>query len=93
MGTDGLGLVRQFLSAPNHVARDLFESPEVQTWIGFWVAQLAGTGDVFGLGANYPVMVAGLDGAVRLGDLQGRVRPARAGDGGVPRATTAARSA
>jgi phytoene dehydrogenase-like protein len=59
MGTDGLGLIRQFLSAPNHVARDLFESPEVQTWIGFWVAQLAGTGDVFGLGANYPVMVAG----------------------------------
>ena len=37
----------------------LFESPEVQTWIGFWVAQLAGTGDVFGLGANYPVMLAG----------------------------------
>ncbi len=59
MGTDGLGLIRQFLSAPNHVAHDLFESPEVQTWIGFWVAQLAGTGDVFGLGANYPVMVAG----------------------------------
>jgi phytoene dehydrogenase-like protein len=59
MGTDGLGLIRQFLSAPNHVARDLFESPEVRTWIGFWVAQLAGTGDVFGLGANYPVMVAG----------------------------------
>jgi phytoene dehydrogenase-like protein len=59
MGADGLGLIRQFLSAPNHVARDLFESPEVQTWIGFWVAQLAGTGDVFGLGANYPVMVAG----------------------------------
>jgi phytoene dehydrogenase-like protein len=59
MGTDGLGLIRQFLSAPNHVARDLFESPEVQTWIGFWVAQLAGTGDVFGLGANYPVMIAG----------------------------------
>ena len=44
---------------PNHVARDLFESPEVQTWLGFWVAQLAGTGDVFGLGANYPVMLAG----------------------------------
>jgi phytoene dehydrogenase-like protein len=59
MGTGGLGLIRQFLSAPNHVARDLFESPEVQTWVGFWVAQLAGTGDVFGLGANYPVMVAG----------------------------------
>jgi phytoene dehydrogenase-like protein len=59
MGTDGLGLIRQFLSAPNHVARDLFESPEVQTWVGFWVAQLAGTGDVLGLGANYPVMVAG----------------------------------
>jgi len=57
--TGGLGLIRQFLSAPNHVARDLFESPEVQTWVGFWVAQLAGTGDVFGLGANYPVMVAG----------------------------------
>ena len=50
MGTGGLGLIRQFLSAPNHVARDLFESPEVQTWVGFWVAQLAGTGDVFGLG-------------------------------------------
>jgi phytoene dehydrogenase-like protein len=59
MGTHGLELIRQFLSAPNHVARDLFESPEVQTWVGFWVAQLAGTGDVFGLGANYPVMVAG----------------------------------
>ncbi len=57
--TDGLGLIRQFLTAPNHVARELFESPEVQTWVGFWVAQLAGTGDVFGLGANYPVMVAG----------------------------------
>ena len=57
--TDGLGLIRQFLTAPNHVARELFESSEVQTWIGFWVAQLAGTGDVFGLGANYPVMVAG----------------------------------
>ncbi len=56
---DGLGLIRQLLSTPNHVARDLFETPEVQTWIGFWVAQLAGTGDVFGLGANYPVMVAG----------------------------------
>ena len=49
------------------------------------MAQLAGTGDVFGLGANYPVMIAGLDGAVGLGDLQGRVRQARAGDGGVPR--------
>ena len=57
--TDGLGLIRQFLSAPNHVARQLFETAEVQTWIGFWVAQLAGTGDVFGLGANYPVMIAG----------------------------------
>jgi phytoene dehydrogenase-like protein len=55
----GLELVRQFLTSPNHLARDLFESPEVQTWIGFWVAQLAGTGDVFGLGANYPVMLAG----------------------------------
>jgi len=57
--TEGLTLLRQFLSSPNHVARDLFESPEVQTWLGFWVAQLAGTGDVFGLGANYPVMLAG----------------------------------
>jgi phytoene dehydrogenase-like protein len=56
---DGLTLLRHFLSSPNHVARDLFESPEVQTWLGFWVAQLAGTGDVFGLGANYPVMLAG----------------------------------
>ncbi|HEX5469473.1 MAG TPA: NAD(P)/FAD-dependent oxidoreductase [Gaiellaceae bacterium] len=56
---EGLGLLRHFLSAPNHVARDLFETPEVQTWLGFWVAQLAGTGDVFGLGANYPVMLAG----------------------------------
>ena len=56
---EGLGLLRQFLSTPNHVARQLFESPEVQTWLGFWVAQLAGTGDVFGLGANYPVMLAG----------------------------------
>jgi phytoene dehydrogenase-like protein len=56
---EGLGLLRHFLSSPNHVARDLFESHEVQTWLGFWVAQLAGTGDVFGLGANYPVMLAG----------------------------------
>jgi phytoene dehydrogenase-like protein len=56
---EGLGLIRQFLSTPNHVARNLFESPEVQTWLGFWVAQLAGTGDVFGLGANYPIMLAG----------------------------------
>jgi len=59
MGVEGLGLERQFLSAPNHVARDLFMSAEVQTWLGFWVAQLAGTGDVFGLGANYPLMLAG----------------------------------
>ncbi len=56
---DGLELARHFLTTPNHLARSLFESPEVQTWIGFWVAQLAGTGDVFGLGANYPVMLAG----------------------------------
>ena len=56
---DGLELTRHFLTSPNHLARSLFESPEVQTWIGFWVAQLAGTGDVFGLGANYPVMLAG----------------------------------
>jgi phytoene dehydrogenase-like protein len=56
---EGLALLRHSLSSPNHVARDLFESPEVQTWLGFWVAQLAGTGDVFGLGANYPVMLAG----------------------------------
>jgi phytoene dehydrogenase-like protein len=55
----GAELVRHFLTSPNHLARSLFESPEVQTWIGFWVAQLAGTGDVFGLGANYPVMLAG----------------------------------
>jgi phytoene dehydrogenase-like protein len=55
----GLELVRQFLTTPNHLARSLFESPEVATWLGFWVAQLAGTGDVFGLGANYPVMLAG----------------------------------
>lgn len=46
-------------TTPDHLARALFDSPEVQTWIGFWVAQLAGTGDVFGLGANYPVMLAG----------------------------------
>jgi phytoene dehydrogenase-like protein len=57
--SEGLGMLRHFLSTPNHVARDLFETPEVQTWIGFWVAQLAGTGDVFGLGANYPLMIAG----------------------------------
>jgi phytoene dehydrogenase-like protein len=57
--SEGLTMLRHFLSSPNHVARDLFESPEVQTWLGFWVAQLAGTGDVFGLGANYPVMLAG----------------------------------
>jgi phytoene dehydrogenase-like protein len=56
---DGLELTRHFLTTPNHLARSLFESPEVQTWIGFWVAQLAGTGDVFGLGANYPLMLAG----------------------------------
>jgi phytoene dehydrogenase-like protein len=56
---EGLELVRQFLTTPNHLARSLFTCPEVQTWIGFWVAQLAGTGDVFGLGANYPVMLAG----------------------------------
>ena len=31
----GLELERQFLSSPNHVARSLFESPEVQTWLGF----------------------------------------------------------
>jgi phytoene dehydrogenase-like protein len=55
----GLGILRHMMSAPNHVARDLFDSPEVQTWLGFWVAQLAGTGDVFGLGANYPIMLAG----------------------------------
>ncbi|MEU7632971.1 NAD(P)/FAD-dependent oxidoreductase [Nocardia sp. NPDC049220] len=55
----GFDLVRQFLTTPNHLARDLFESPEVQTFLGFWVAQLAGTGDVFGLGANYPLMLAG----------------------------------
>ncbi len=55
----GLGLARQFLTTPNLLARELFESHEVQTWLGFWVAQLAGTGDVFGLGANYPLMVAG----------------------------------
>jgi len=59
MGAPGLGIIRNFLTTPNHLARELFDSPEVQTWIGFWVAQLAGTGDVFGLGANYPVMVAG----------------------------------
>ena len=52
-------MLRHLLSTPNHVARDLFDSPEVQTWLGFWVAQLAGTGDVFGLGANYPIMLAG----------------------------------
>jgi phytoene dehydrogenase-like protein len=56
---ESLGMLRQFMSTPNHVARQLFETPEVQTWAGFWVAQLAGTGDVFGLGANYPVMIAG----------------------------------
>ena len=54
-----LALLWGNLTTPNHLARALFESPEVQTWIGFWVAQLAGTGDVFGLGANYPVMLAG----------------------------------
>ena len=65
------GLIRQFLTAPNHVARELFESSEVQTWIGFWVAQLAGTGDVFGLGANYPIMVAGSMHPVRVGRGKG----------------------
>src|SRR5439155_16236324 len=57
--TDGLGLIRQFLSAPNHVARQLFETPEVQTWVGFWVAQLAGAGDVFGLRAYCPSLGSG----------------------------------
>jgi phytoene dehydrogenase-like protein len=55
----GLRLLWGSFTTPNHLARALFDSPEVQTWIGFWVAQLAGTGDVFGLGANYPVMLAG----------------------------------
>jgi phytoene dehydrogenase-like protein len=55
----GLRLLWGNFTTPDHLARALFDSPEVQTWIGFWVAQLAGTGDVFGLGANYPVMVAG----------------------------------
>ena len=59
LGPKGLELERQFMTTPNHLARQLFDSPEVQTWIGFWVAQLAGTGDVFGLGANYPIMLAG----------------------------------
>jgi phytoene dehydrogenase-like protein len=56
---EGLRLLWGAFTAPDHLARALFDSPEVQTWIGFWVAQLAGTGDVFGLGANYPVMLAG----------------------------------
>lgn len=56
---EGLGLLWGNLTTPNHLARALFDCPEVQTWIGFWVAQLAGTGDVFGVGANYPVMLAG----------------------------------
>ena len=56
---EGLRLLWGNLTTPNHLARALFDSPEVQTWVGFWVAQLAGTGDVFGLGANYPVMLAG----------------------------------
>ncbi len=55
----GLRLLWGNFTTPDHLARALFDSPEVQTWIGFWVAQLAGTGDVFGLGANYPVMLAG----------------------------------
>ena len=80
---DGQELARQFLSSPNHLARSLFESPEVQTWIGFWVAQLAGTGDVFGLGANYPVMLAGSTAPYGWGDLRRRLGEARRGDGGV----------
>jgi phytoene dehydrogenase-like protein len=56
---DGLRHLWGAFTTPDHLARALFDSPEVQTWIGFWVAQLAGTGDVFGLGANYPVMLAG----------------------------------
>lgn len=56
---EGLRLLWGNFTTPDHLARSLFDSPEVQTWIGFWVAQLAGTGDVFGLGANYPVMLAG----------------------------------
>jgi len=55
----GARLLWQGATTPNNVARSLFDCPEVQTWIGFWVAQLAGTGDVFGLGANYPLMLAG----------------------------------
>jgi phytoene dehydrogenase-like protein len=56
---DGLRQLWGAFTTPDHLARALFDSPEVQAWIGFWVAQLAGTGDVFGLGANYPVMLAG----------------------------------
>lgn len=56
---EGLRLLWGSFTTPDHLARALFDSPEVQTWVGFWVAQLAGTGDVFGLGANYPVMLAG----------------------------------
>jgi phytoene dehydrogenase-like protein len=56
---EGLRMLWGAFTTPDHLARSLFDSPEVQTWIGFWVAQLAGTGDVFGLGANYPVMLAG----------------------------------
>jgi phytoene dehydrogenase-like protein len=56
---EGLRELWGAFTTPDHLSRELFESPEVQTWIGFWVAQLAGTGDMFGLGANYPVMLAG----------------------------------
>ncbi len=87
---DGLELERHFLTSPNHLARSLFESPEVQTWIGFWVAQLAGTGDVFGLGANYPVMLAGstepygwaicVGGSVRLAEAMARFLETHGGE-------------
>jgi phytoene dehydrogenase-like protein len=86
----GLELERHFLTSPNHLARSLFESPEVQTWIGFWVAQLAGTGDVFGLGANYPVMLAGstepygwaicVGGSVKLAEAMARFLEAHGGE-------------
>ena len=69
---EGLGLLRHFLSTPNHVARELFESAEVQTWLGFWVAQLAGTGEadrshLFQEGQYVPSLDAG-----PLGDASGR---------------------
>ena len=79
---EGLGLIRQFLSAPNHVARE--------------TVRVAGGADVDRLlggaagrdrrrlraGRELPGHARRLARAIRLGDLQGRLEPARPGHGG-----------